>query len=150
MGWLADWGTLSFGEVSTLYLPALVTVLVYALNARSGIAVGNARRKHNVNPPTATGPPEFQRAFQAHNNNAEQYPLFLALMWVTAVLVNGVFAGAVGLFWVAMRHLYVSRYHQTGEGLGMYTIPAYHCLSAMSLAILLKIALSFAKDFGLI
>ncbi len=150
MEWLSEWGTLSFSEISALRLPALVTVLVYGLNVRSGIAVGHARRKYKIDPPAVTGPPEFERAFRAHNNNAEQYPQFLALMWVTAVLVNGLFAGSVGLFWVAMRHLYVSRYHRTAEGLTIYTIPAYLCLSGMSLLILSKIVLSFAKDFGLI
>lgn len=142
--------TKSAGNVSTFHLPAFVTVLVYALNVRSGIAVGNARVKHKVNPPSVDGPPEFLRAFRAHLNNAEQYPQFLALMWATAFIVNDVFAGICGLFWVLMRHLYVSHYHRTGDGLGRYTIPAYHTLSLMSISILGKIALSIAKDFGLI
>ena len=72
-----------------------------------------------------TGPAEFERAFQAHNNNAEQYSQFLALMWVTAVLVNGLFAVLVGLCWVTERHLYVSRYHRTAEGLTIHTCYAY-------------------------
>ena len=147
---LSQLGTLNFGELSRLRLPALVTVLVYALNVRSGIAVGNARRKFKVDPPSTAGPPEFQRAFRAHNNNAEQYPQFLAIMWVTAVFVDGLFAGSIGLFWITMRHLYVSRYHRTSEGLLTYTIPAYLCLTTMSFSILFKIALSFAYDFGLI
>lgn len=141
---------LSFGGLSTLRLPALVTVLVYGLNVRSGIAVGNARLKYKVSPPSTEGPAEFQRAFRAHDNNAEQYPQFLALMWVTAVFVNGLFAGSCGLFWVLMRHLYVSRYHRTSEGLGTYTVPAYLSLSLMSLSILVKISLTFASDFGFI
>ena len=146
MEMLSQLGTLNFGGLSGLRLPALVTVLVYALNVRSGIAVGNARRKFKVDPPGTAGPPEFQRAFHAHNNNAEQYPQFLAVMWVTAVFVDGLCAGSIGLFWVALRHLYVSRYHRTGEGLGRYTVPAYMCINVMCVLILLKITLTYAKD----
>lgn len=136
-------GTLRYPPLVALRLPALVTVLVYGLNVRSGVAVGNARQKYKVSMPGCTGPEEFNRIFRAHANNAEQYPQFLALMWVFSVTVDPFVGGTLGLLWVVFRHLYVSRYHRTIEGLGTYTIPAYLILTGMSMAIMVKIALSF-------
>lgn len=121
------------------WLPAIVTVLVYMLNARSGIAVGEARKQFNVPMPRTQGPLEFERVFRAHANNAEQYPQFVALMWVFSVFVNANLGGALGVLWVILRHLYVSRYHKTAEKVQMFTIPAYMILSFYSMGTIITI-----------
>ena len=127
-------------------LCALVTVLVYGLNTRSGVAVGMAREKYNVPLPNTKGPQEFERIFRAHSNNAEQYPQFLALMWVFAAYVNADAAGWMGLGWVVCRHLYVSAYHK-GNRVQTYTIPAYLVLSSYSVGIVGVVVWSFIQDF---
>ena len=127
-------------------LCAFVTAMVYVLNTRSGIAVGWAREKYKVPVPLTKGPVEFERAFRAHCNNAEQYPQFLACMWVFAVFVNATIAGILGMFWIVMRHLYVTEYHKGGDNITRYTIPAYLCMSIWSLGIVLSIVYGFVRD----
>jgi glutathione S-transferase len=133
---------MDFPPLEDLRLPAVCTVLVYFLNFRSGMAVADARQKHNVPFPSSDGPVEFQRRFRAHSNNAEQYPQFLALMWTCAVFWAGPLAGAVGLIWVASRHMYVSAYHK-GAFLGYWTVPGYLCLLTYCGLIVLAVVKSF-------
>lgn len=109
-------------------LCAIVTILLHGLNVRSGIAVGMARQKYNIPLPKLTGPVEFERIVRAHANNAEQYPSFLALMWVCAFFVHANLAGVLGLVWLWFRHNYVTAYHASGENLGSYTVPSYFVL----------------------
>lgn len=127
-------------------LCAVVTVLVYALNARSGVAVGMAREKHNVPVPQTKGPPEFDRVFRAHANNAEQYPQFVALMWVFAAYVHADAAGAMGLVWIVLRHFYTTAYHK-GDHIQKYTLPAYLILSCYAVGILGVVGWSYVQDF---
>lgn len=127
-------------------LCAFVTVLVFLLNVRSGLAVGTARDKYNLKAPICKGPPEFERVFRAHANNAEQYPQFLALMWVFAVMVHANLAGLMGMFWIILRHLYVSAYHN-GGAIANYTIPAYLLLFAYSAGIVGVCLWSVAEDY---
>lgn len=128
---------------------AVVTVLVYMLNARSGIAVGTARDKFGVPMPKTIGPVAFERAFRTHANNAEQYPQFLFLMWVFAVFVNATVGGILGVVWVVLRHCYVTRYHATGEKakVTVFTIPAYMILSFYSVGILFTVLRGAVVDY---
>uniref|UniRef100_A0A7S1YB30 Glutathione transferase n=1 Tax=Grammatophora oceanica TaxID=210454 RepID=A0A7S1YB30_9STRA len=131
-----------------LWLCAIVTVLVYFLNARSGIAVGRARHKYNVPMPLSNGPSEFQRVFRAHANNAEQYPQFLALMWTTAT-VGGfpLVAGGLGVLWVVLRNLYVSQYHKAAKGVTAYSNPSYMVLGTYAILTLGSIVYRLLKSF---
>jgi glutathione S-transferase len=134
---------MEYPPLADLRLPAICTVLVFALNLRSGIAVGVARRKYKVPFPETDGPVEFKRSFRAHCNNAEQYPQFLALMWTCAVFSSGQLAGIIGLIWIAARHVYVSAY-QKGAFVGYGTVPAYFCLMGYSGIIVVAVVRSSA------
>jgi uncharacterized MAPEG superfamily protein len=131
----------STSELAEYRICAIVTVLVYMTNARSGVAVGAARERLKVPFPKTTGPAEFERHFRAHANNAEQYPQFLALMWVFGIFVNALVAGGLGVVWVILRNLYVSRYHTTSDlgQIEMFTIPAYMILTVYGLGILITV-----------
>lgn len=126
---------------------AIVTVLVYLSNSRSGSAVGAARARLKIPFPKTIGNAEFERIFRAHANNAEQYPQFLALMWVFAFFVNAIAAGCLGVAWVVLRNLYVTRYHTTSEKIQMFTIPAYLILSFYSAGIFFTVVYSSVKEF---
>jgi glutathione S-transferase len=148
----APWPSRQFGRnhkevdmekaaLDELRMPALCTVLLVLLNIASGRAVGNARIKCKVLFPATEGPPEFNRAFRAHANNAEQYPQFLALMWTCAVFVSARLAAWIGLLWIALRVLYVRTYHRGGD-IVRFTLPSYACLFGYSVLILVTVTRS--------
>lgn len=137
----------SSSELAEYRICAVVTVLVYMLNARAGMAVGEARKRLKVPFPKTTGPAEFERVFRAHANCVEQYPQFLALMWVFAIFVNSLVAGCLGVVWVILRNLYVSRYHTTSERVEMFTIPAYLVLTFYGVGILITVLRSSVKEY---
>jgi glutathione S-transferase len=139
--------TTSSSAMAEYRICAVVTVLVYMLNSRSGIAVGAARDRFKVPIPKTTGPAEFERVFRAHANNAEQSPQFLALMWVFAFFVNGIVAGGLGVLWVLLRNLYVTRYHTTSENVQMFTIPAYMILSFYAVGIFISVVHSSVIEY---
>ena len=96
-------------------LTAVVSVLVLVLNIWSGVSVGKARDRCKVPLPKTTGPVEFERAFRAHANNCEQYPMFLALKWIFVnISQNDKLAAGLGFAWVLARTLYVHEYHHGG------------------------------------
>jgi glutathione S-transferase len=137
----------SSGASAEYRICAVVTVLVFLLNTRSGIAVGDARKRFKIPLPKTTGDAEFERIFRAHANNAEQYPQFLALMWVFAVFVNGIVAGCMGVVWLILRNQYVTRYHTTAENLQMFTVPSYFVLIFYSFGIVLIVVYNSVADY---
>src|SRR5664279_702046 len=93
-----------------LHYTALVTVLAVLVYFSSGVLVARARRKYGVSLPAISGHVDFERVFRAQMNTLEAMPVFLPLLWLSAVYVGDGFAAAVGLVWVAGRILYIGGY----------------------------------------
>uniref|UniRef100_A0A3B4BFQ2 Uncharacterized protein n=1 Tax=Periophthalmus magnuspinnatus TaxID=409849 RepID=A0A3B4BFQ2_9GOBI len=72
--------------------------------------VGYSRLAHKIKPPATTGHPEFERAFRAHQNCVEFYPLFLVSMWSCGVFFSEPIAAAGGLVFIVGRLLYFNGY----------------------------------------
>jgi hypothetical protein len=129
-------------------LCAVVTVLVHFLNIRSGVAVGEARDKFNI--PVTKGLAEFERVFRAqHYNNTEQYPMFVALMWIFAVFVRGNMAGAMGLGLAGLGGVEKFLCHRVSQGRSgskVHYIPAYLVLNGYCLGILGASISGFVKE----
>lgn len=91
-------------------IPAFVTLLALGFYFYTGILVARARGIYNVPAPATTGDPTFERTLRAQLNTAEWMPLFLPTMWLFAVYVDPVIAGALGVLWILGRMMYVSGY----------------------------------------
>lgn len=91
------------------------------------------------------------RAQRAQMNQVEQMPIFFVLMWTCAVLVNGHFAGAVGLVWVFIRIGYSSVYRSTKERSTIlsFTLPAYTCLVIFIVSIMYAAFEALLREQGL-
>jgi glutathione S-transferase len=89
---------------------ALVTVLAVLVYFSSGVLVARARGKFGVSLPATTGHADFERVFRAQMNTLESMPIFLPLLWLSAVYVSDLYAAMVGLIWVAGRILYIWGY----------------------------------------
>eukprot|EP00211_Chloroparvula_japonica_P013691 CAMPEP_0119133584 /NCGR_PEP_ID=MMETSP1310-20130426/13454_1 /TAXON_ID=464262 /ORGANISM="Genus nov. species nov., Strain RCC2339" /LENGTH=145 /DNA_ID=CAMNT_0007124283 /DNA_START=39 /DNA_END=476 /DNA_ORIENTATION=+ len=123
-------------ETEDFIFVAIVTAIqVLCYNFLDVMGVGKARRKHKVAYPKCTGPPEFESAFRAQQNQAEQMPTFFVSMWACAAMFDGRVAGGLGLLWVLLRQLYTSSYRNSGFSMGLlkFTIPAYLCINLLSL-----------------
>jgi glutathione S-transferase len=89
---------------------ALVTVLAVLVYFSSGVLVARARRKFGVPLPAISGHADFERVFRAQMNTLESMPVFLPLLWLSAVYVSDLYAAVAGLVWVAGRILYIWGY----------------------------------------
>lgn len=90
------------------------TVLVTAANLLMYLALGamvsRARGLFGVPAPASSGDPRFERIFRVHQNMAEQLILFLPSLWMFAVYVSDLWAGLLGLVFLAGRGLYAQAY----------------------------------------
>lgn len=93
-----------------LHLPAVVTLLALLLFVYSFLAVGMARKKYAVAAPATTGPVEFEVVYRIQMNTLEQLVLFLPALWLFSEYVSPLWAGIVGLVWLAGRVLYSVSY----------------------------------------
>jgi len=91
-------------------LTLLGTLAALAVYFWSSIPVGRARGKFGVKAPAVTGPPEFERAFRAHQNTMEQLMLFLPLAWIVASLFGDTWGGIYAAVWCIGRIAYVIGY----------------------------------------
>jgi glutathione S-transferase len=91
-------------------IPPFVTLLTLGFYFYTGLLVGRARGKYNVPAPATTGDPTFERTLRAQLNTAEWMPLFLPALWLFAIYVDPVLAGALGVVWILGRMMFVSGY----------------------------------------
>jgi glutathione S-transferase len=91
-------------------IPAFVTLLILGFYFYTGLLVGRARGTYKVAAPATSGPPEFERTLRAQLNTAEWMPLILPTLWLFAIYVDQVLAGALGVVWVLGRMMFVSGY----------------------------------------
>jgi glutathione S-transferase len=88
----------------------LVTVAALLLYVYMGVAVSQARVKHNIPAPTMTGNPEFERAVRVQMNTLEWLPVFIAALWMCASFWDARIVALVGVAWVVGRALYMQSY----------------------------------------
>ena len=97
---------------------ALVTSLALILYLALGINVGRARVKFNVQPPTTSGNPDFERVYRVHQNTLEHMVPFLAGLWMFSLLVDPKIGAALGGVWIVGRILYAWGYYQEAKKRG--------------------------------
>ncbi len=103
--------TANFGTMPKPYT-AFVTLLDILLYVILMVRVGGARRKHQIDAPTTTGPVEFMRVLRVHANTTEQLVMHLPLLWIAAFAMDDVFAAAFGAVWILARILYARGYYR--------------------------------------
>ena len=113
-------------------LPALVTALALLLLFGTAAAVGRGRGKYGIKAPATSGHPDFDRLFRVQMNTLEMTVLFLPALWLAATYWNPVYAGYVGLVWLAARIWYAFAYAAEANRRG----PAF-LVSVLSFATLL-------------
>lgn len=92
------------------HLPAIVVVLVILLQFWTSWLVGRARGMHGIKAPATSGHPEFERAFRVQMNTIEGTLMFLPALWLAATYSAPLWAGLVGLVWIAGRVWYGMAY----------------------------------------
>jgi glutathione S-transferase len=108
---------------------ALVTVLAVLVYFSTTVFVSRARLKYGVAPPATTGNPDFERVFRVQMNTLEWMPIFLPLLWLSALYVSDVGAAVVGLVWCGGRVAYIMGYSKAtahrGLGFGIQAIACF-------------------------
>lgn len=114
-----------FTVVSTII--ALIAYLYF------GTMVGRARAKYGIKAPATTGSVDFERVFRVHQNTLEHLVVFLPSLWMFAVYVSDLYAGALGIVWTIGRVIYAQSYYTDAAKRG----PGYAISLAAVLALML-------------
>ncbi len=93
-----------------VFFPGIATWLAVALYLVLVWRTGVMRRRHEIAAPAVTGHPEYERAYRVQMNTLEQLVPFLPILWLFAILLDGEWAGGLGLLWVAARIHYAISY----------------------------------------
>jgi glutathione S-transferase len=94
---------------------AIVTLLAVLFYFFIATRVAVARGKFNVPLPAIAGHPEFDRVFRVHMNTLEWMPIFLPLLWMSAIYFSDAAAALLGLVWIGGRAHYYVGYTQAVE-----------------------------------
>ncbi|HEX3862304.1 MAG TPA: MAPEG family protein [Stellaceae bacterium] len=98
--------------------PAFVLALALVLYVGVFLAVGRARLRYGIKAPAVTGAPEFERAFRVQQNTMEQLVWFIPSLWLFALYVSPLWAGLIGLVWIAGRAYYARSYYRDPDSRG--------------------------------
>ena len=120
-------------------LAAIATILAVLLYVYMGLTVSMLRDQYHVAPPGTAGPPEFERAFRAHQNMLEALPVFLSTLWIAAIYFRPApwLPATVALAWIAGRYLYMRGYIMAADRRGAG-------LMVQSLAMVVNLGLAIA------
>lgn len=99
----------------TYHFTALVTLLAILFYFATSVGVARARAAHGVRAPAISGQPDFERFFRVQMNTLEWMPIFLPSLWLFAIYVSDVIAGALGLIWIIGRIVYFIGYAKAAE-----------------------------------
>ena len=105
--------------------PALVTALALLLYVGIFVSVGRARLRYGIVAPAVTGAPEFERLFRVQQNTLEQLVWFTPALWLFALTVSSLWAGLIGLVWIAARSYYAVSYYRDAETRGPGFVAAF-------------------------
>ena len=98
--------------------PALITLAVLVMLFTFAGTVGKARAKYGIKAPAIIGDPAFERTFRAHQNTIENTVIFLPALWLFAIFMSGMWAGLLGVVWVAARIWYFVAYAESAAKRG--------------------------------
>lgn len=108
---------------------AIVTILAVMFYFFIATRVSAARAKFGVKLPAITGQPDFDRIYRVQLNTLEWMPIFLPLLWLSAIYFSDAASAAVGLLWIVGRILYFRGYSQAVEKrLPGFAIQAIACV----------------------
>lgn len=99
-------------------LPALVTLLTLLLLFGCMWVVGRARERLGIQAPAVSGDPYFERALRVQANTMESTMMFLPALWLAAHYGFPLWAGLLGLVWLAGRVAYARAYLRAPGGRG--------------------------------
>jgi glutathione S-transferase len=105
--------------------PALVAALALLLYVGVFVSVGRARHRYDIKAPAVTGVPEFERVFRVQQNTIEQLVWFIPSLWLFALFASPLWAGIIGLVWIAARAHYAVSYCRDPETRGPGFIVAF-------------------------
>lgn len=94
---------------------AIVTLLAVALYFFVATRVAAAHVKFGVKLPSMSGHADFERIYRVQMNTLEWMPIFLPLLWLSAIYFSDAVSALVGLIWIAGRILYFRGYRQAVE-----------------------------------
>lgn len=92
------------------YLVSIVTLLSGIMAFGMSVVVSRVHSKTGILAPAMTGDPRLERAVRAHANTLEWMPIFLPALWLFAIYWSAVWAGGLGLVWIAGRIVYFAGY----------------------------------------
>jgi len=107
---------------------ALVTLLACAFYFFTSVKVGQMRVKHGIKAPATSGHEAFDRAFRVQMNTLEHLPVFIAVLWLTAIYFQlfAWVAPILGVAWIIGRAMYMDAYlhdaAKRGPGFGVTAI----------------------------
>ncbi len=122
-----------------MMFPALVLVLALVLYIAVFVSVGRARVRYGVQAPAVTGAPEFERALRVQQNTLEQLVWFMPSLWLFAAYVSPLWAGLLGLGWIAARFYYAVSYNRDPNTRGPGFIAGFACSGTLLLGALIGI-----------
>ncbi|XP_046582048.1 leukotriene C4 synthase-like [Haliotis rubra] len=96
-----------------MVFPALITVLAALHLSTIARRVGLQRIKLKISLPNTTGDPVFERTFRAHQNCSEFFPIFLSVLWVSAIFFHPGLASLVGVVYMFFRENYFNGYKRS-------------------------------------
>ncbi|ARQ01405.1 MAPEG family protein [Pseudorhodoplanes sinuspersici] len=91
---------------------AIVTILAVLFYFFIATRVAAAHIKFGVKLPAMSGHPDFERIYRVQMNMLEWMPIFLPLLWLSAIYFSDAASAAVGLLWIFGRILYFRGYRQ--------------------------------------
>lgn len=151
-------GTLPTDWLAELKFPALATcVFVTCYNLFDTLGVGRVRAKYSYFDTTSSNgpvPEEVALALRAQANQVEQFPTFLAALWLYSFFVSGFAGGVMGGMWTLLRQLYSATYRSSAgispakKGLGKFTLPCYFLVNAMAMGTVVHVV-RFALQPGI-
>jgi glutathione S-transferase len=124
---------------------AAVTLLAIAWYFFLATQVAAAHRKFGVKLPAMTGHPEFDRICRVHHNTLEWLPIFLVLLWLSALTVSDLVAAALGLMWIAGRAWYFIGYRKAVEG----RLPGFFVQSTACILLFVDATVGIFHLFGI-
>jgi glutathione S-transferase len=119
----------------------LSTILMLFVYFWTGMKVGKARGKFGVKAPATSGPEEFNLIYRGHVNTLEQLVLILPALWLFAAWVGDLWAGLLGVVWIAGRFIYISSYAKAADKRGMGFMIGFLATAAALMGSLISIVI---------
>ena len=91
-------------------LASLITLLVVLLMFLTALNVGRARGVYGIKAPVVSGHEMFERAFRIQMNTLEGATVMLPALWLYALFIGDLGAGAMGAIWLVARVWYAIAY----------------------------------------